>query len=50
MTPVIAYFLGIITVIVIIVPFWYIASVNAKIGPVYSDIFCNNIKTGNVVA
>lgn len=46
MSPVVAYFLGLITVLLIIIPFWYLAKVNSKIQPVYEDIFCNSIFGG----
>ncbi len=42
MSPIVAYFLGLITVLLIIIPFWYLASINGKINPVYNSIFCNN--------
>ena len=45
MAPLAAFFLGILLVIVILVPFWYVATVNNKVGPVYKSIFCNNIDT-----
>ncbi len=43
MNPLIAYFLGLITVLLVLVPFWYLAKVNGKISPVYKDLFCSNV-------
>ena len=43
MSSLIAYFLGILTILVIIVPFWYLAKVNKRIEPVYKNVFCKNI-------
>ncbi len=43
MNPLIAYFLGLVTVLIILVPFWYLAKINSKIQPVYNDIFCSNV-------
>ena len=48
MAPIAAFFLGIPLVLVILVPFWYIATVNPNIGSVYKSIFCNNIDTSQV--
>jgi hypothetical protein len=48
MAPLVAFFLGILLVLVILIPFWYVATVNSKIGPVYKSIFCQNIDTNAV--
>lgn len=48
MAPIAAFFLGILLVLVILVPFWYIATVNSNVGSVYKSIFCNNIDTSQV--
>ena len=48
MAPLAAFFLGILLVAVILVPFWYIATVNSEVGSVYKNIFCNNIDTNTV--
>jgi hypothetical protein len=45
MAPIAAFFLGILLVMVILIPFWYVATVNAKVGSVYKSLFCNNIDT-----
>lgn len=43
MSSLLAYIFGIVTVLVIFIPFWYISKSNEKIQPVYKDIFCNSI-------
>lgn len=43
MSPLLGYFLGIFTVIIIFVPFWYLAKVNKKIEPTYKSFFCSSI-------
>jgi hypothetical protein len=43
MSPLVAYFLGVITMLVVIIPFWYLAKVNSKIQPVYKDVFCGSV-------
>jgi hypothetical protein len=43
MSPIVAYLLGIITVLIIFLPFWYIAKGNQKVKKVYNDVFCKNI-------
>ena len=48
MTALLAFLIGVITVLIIIIPFWYAATANAKIGEVYNSIFCNNINTNTV--
>ncbi len=48
MAPLVAFFLGILVVLVILIPFWYVATVNSKVGPVYKSIFCQNIDTSDV--
>ncbi len=41
MSPLLAYFLGIFTILIIFVPFWYLAQVNSKVAPTYKSIFCS---------
>lgn len=43
MTPIVAYFLGLITILIILIPFWLLAKSNGKIQPVYKGLFCANI-------
>lgn len=43
MRSLIAYFLGILTVLIILIPFWYVAKSNTKIKQVYDDVFCNSV-------
>lgn len=47
MSPLVAYFLGIITILIILIPFWYLARVNQKISTTYKNIFCNSLSGGN---
>ena len=47
MRSLIAYFLGILTVLIILIPFWYVAKSNTKIKQVYKDVFCNSIETSS---
>lgn len=49
MSPLVAYFLGIITILIILIPFWYLARVNTKISTTYKNIFCNTLAGGNAV-
>ena len=50
MSPIVAYFLGLLTIIIIFIPFWYLARENNKVQPIYNSIFCDSIKgsTSNV--
>jgi hypothetical protein len=48
MSPLVSYFLGILTVLVIFLPFWYLGRTNNKIGTVYKKYFCNNQATSEV--
>lgn len=48
MSSLVAFFLGIVTIIIIFVPFWYLATVSSKVKPIYAEIFCNNISTAGV--
>ncbi len=48
MSPLVGYFLGILTVLVIFLPFWYLGRTNNKIGTVYKKYFCNNGEASNV--
>jgi len=41
MSSLVAYFLGIITVLVIFFPLWYLGRTNDKIGNVYKQYFCD---------
>lgn len=41
MSPYVAYLLGILTIIAIILPFALIARVNPEVQVVYSNIFCD---------
>ncbi len=43
MTPLVAYFLGLITILIILIPFWLLGKSNSKIQPVYKGLFCSNI-------
>lgn len=40
MNPVLAYFLGILTMILIIFPFWYVSTKDENTRNVYDSIFC----------
>lgn len=44
MSIIIAYLLGILTVLIIIVPMWYMSKQDANIGSIVHDIFCTNVK------
>lgn len=43
MSPLLGYFLGIFTVLIIFIPFWYLAKVNKKVEPTYKSFFCDSI-------
>lgn len=40
----IAYLLGIFTILVILIPFYFLATVNASVSQSYSNTFCSNLK------
>lgn len=42
MNPVLAYFLGILTMILIIFPFWYVSTKDSKTKELYDEIFCRS--------
>jgi len=44
MSIIIAYLLGILTVLIIIIPMWYMSKQDSNIGTIVNDIFCHNIK------
>jgi hypothetical protein len=50
MSSLAGFFFGIITILIIFMPFWYLAQKNAKIGAVYNNLFCNNVNTNSVNA
>ena len=39
------YLLGIITVLIILIPFYYFAVNSSSVGKVYNNTLCKNIKT-----
>ena len=41
MSPLLGYFLGILTVLIIFIPFWYLGRNNAKIESIYKQYFCD---------
>ena len=41
MSSLIAFFLGILVVLIIFIPFWYLGRSNASIQPIYESIFCS---------
>ncbi len=47
MSPLVAYFLGIITILIIFFPFWYLGRTTNKIGNVYKQYFCAGSNTQN---
>jgi hypothetical protein len=42
MSPALAYLLGMLTVILIIFPFWFAGTKDDSIGDTYNDIFCRD--------
>jgi hypothetical protein len=40
MSPLAGYFLGILTVLIIFIPFWYLGQKNKKIEEVYKKYIC----------
>lgn len=38
-----AYFLGILTVLIILIPFWYIATSSASVREAYENTVCRDI-------
>jgi hypothetical protein len=47
MSPLAAYFLGILTVLVIFIPFWYLGQKNKKIEQVYKKYICPQNTSGS---
>ena len=43
MSPLIAYFLGILTILVIFLPFWLAALYNSSAAEAYEQIFCSDL-------
>ena len=48
MSPIVAYFIGLLTIIIIFIPFWYLARENDKVKPLYKSIFCDSIASATV--
>lgn len=46
MSPYLAYFLGLITLIVIFLPFWLLAQNNLEVAKIYNNIFCSQLPAG----
>lgn len=42
MSSLIAFFLGILLILVIFIPFWYLGRENATVKPIYDSIFCSS--------
>jgi hypothetical protein len=43
MAAILAFFLGIVTVIIIFLSFWILSRESTKIRQVYDDVFCNSV-------
>ena len=43
MSPFIAYILGVLTVFMILIPFWYISTKNTSVSKIYKSSVCWNI-------
>jgi hypothetical protein len=43
MSPVAAFFLGILVVFIILIPFWFIANVNQAVNTTYKNSVCYGI-------
>jgi len=43
MNPVGAFFLGILVVLIILVPFWFIANINQSVNTTYKNSICYGI-------
>jgi hypothetical protein len=43
MTPIGAYILGIITMLLLFVPFWYVSTKDTELSKTYKGIFCSNL-------
>ena len=41
MSPLVGFFLGILTVLVIFLPFWYLSRTNDALGNVYKKYLCD---------
>lgn len=44
MSPLAAYFLGVLTVLIIFIPFWYLGQKNKKIEEVYKKYICPQVQ------
>ena len=40
MNPIVAYLLGVLTIVLGIVPFWYMSTRDGETGEIYQQIFC----------
>jgi len=40
-----AYLLGILTALIILIPFYYFAQQSSSVGKVYNNTLCKNVKT-----
>jgi hypothetical protein len=45
MSPLAAYFLGVLTVLIIFIPFWYLGQKNKKIEEVYKKYICPQVQS-----
>lgn len=43
MSPLAAYIFGILTVLIIIIPFWFFATVNSSVATTYRNTFCYGV-------
>jgi hypothetical protein len=43
MAAILAFFLGVVTVIIIFISFWILSRESTKIRQVYDDVFCNSV-------
>lgn len=47
MDPLFAYILGIITAIIIFLPFWVLSGFSPTVASAYSEVFCDQLAVGN---
>jgi len=48
MNSVVAFFLGVITILIILFSFWFIATINTKVGKAYSNSVCHNVINNDI--
>jgi hypothetical protein len=43
MAAILAFFLGLVTILIIFMSFWILSKESSKVRQVYDDVFCNSL-------